>query len=652
MGRQGLVQGGRLVGQRQYVSTDPNFGAPIEAASEKQYVSTDPNFGEPVEVKGKAQRFGESFVRNVLPSTRAADYVEGPIYAAQHPIDSISLVLKALWDAHAGQATQARESARRALAEPTLSGKLGAASQMVGHGAAAVLPLIGPAAANAGEQIASGDIAGGLGAGTGVLANVLAPRAVSSANARIRGPLRETRNPNEAAAVQFGRENQIPLDAGTVTGSQFVKNVQKKAGGSWGGANTVETTQRAQGEALAATGRKLAEQTNSGPAIKGKAVGGVEAGEGVQSALKRSIEESHQTATNAYSKLREIESKKPSRPAPADGMTALDVSQRTPLAVDVTEAVKQLQPLYKQLKRESELGIPMHGAKGRTLAALDGLMDAPNWAPLSVVDGALSDLKAMARGADMPELRTAGQATAAQAVRQLDAQVRAAAARGGPEVLKALEEGRAATKAKHVTSEAMDLIVPANGEPRAVFARLTANRDAGLTKLRTLQEQAPNEVQNVGRAVLEEILDRPTSEGGFKFADKALADWQKLGPETKKILFPKDGHAKALDQFFLLAKRIGENPNPSGTAQTLNATNVIAGVPMYVISKMLYTPKGVRALTGAIELGVSPRAGARAAAMTRLTQAANEAGVSLPGKAADATSPEESRRALGRAGQR
>lgn len=33
---------------RGYVSTDPNFGAPIEA---RGYVSTDPNFGQPVEVK-------------------------------------------------------------------------------------------------------------------------------------------------------------------------------------------------------------------------------------------------------------------------------------------------------------------------------------------------------------------------------------------------------------------------------------------------------------------------------------------------------------------------------------------------------------------------------------------------------------------------
>jgi hypothetical protein len=42
--------------------------------------------------------------------------------------------------------------------------------EAAGHGMAGALPLIGPAAANAGEQIASGDVAGGLGGGAGLLA--------------------------------------------------------------------------------------------------------------------------------------------------------------------------------------------------------------------------------------------------------------------------------------------------------------------------------------------------------------------------------------------------------------------------------------------------------------------------------------------------
>jgi hypothetical protein len=49
------------------------------------------------------------------------------------------------------------------------------ASEAFGHGAAGALPLVGPAAANAGEQIGEGDIAGGLGSGAGLLSAMAVP---------------------------------------------------------------------------------------------------------------------------------------------------------------------------------------------------------------------------------------------------------------------------------------------------------------------------------------------------------------------------------------------------------------------------------------------------------------------------------------------
>lgn len=184
MGRRGLAPGETLVPQ--YLSTDPNAGLEQAAETPKKYLSTDPNAGTTPEVKGKAQRFGESFVRNVLPSTRAADYIEGPMYAAQHPLDALGLIVNAFIDSHKGQAVKTGESAKRVLSEPTLGGKLGAASQTLGHAAATVVPMIGPAAANAGEQLGSGDVAGGLGAMTGLLT----PSAAAAGAGRIAAPLK------------------------------------------------------------------------------------------------------------------------------------------------------------------------------------------------------------------------------------------------------------------------------------------------------------------------------------------------------------------------------------------------------------------------------------------------------------------------------
>jgi hypothetical protein len=47
-------------------------------------------------------------------------------------------------------------------------------SEALGHGVASVVPLVGPMAAEAGEQIGAGDIAGGLGKGVGLLAPITA----------------------------------------------------------------------------------------------------------------------------------------------------------------------------------------------------------------------------------------------------------------------------------------------------------------------------------------------------------------------------------------------------------------------------------------------------------------------------------------------
>ncbi len=51
----------------------------------------------------------------------------------------------------------------------------GRASSALGYGMAGALPLVGPAAAQAGEQIGEGDVAGGLGKGAGLITSVKAP---------------------------------------------------------------------------------------------------------------------------------------------------------------------------------------------------------------------------------------------------------------------------------------------------------------------------------------------------------------------------------------------------------------------------------------------------------------------------------------------
>lgn len=58
--------------------------------------------------------------------------------------------------------------------------KRGRYSEAIGHSAAGVLPLVGPAAAHAGERIGSGDIAGGIGESAAVLAPFAVPAAAGA----------------------------------------------------------------------------------------------------------------------------------------------------------------------------------------------------------------------------------------------------------------------------------------------------------------------------------------------------------------------------------------------------------------------------------------------------------------------------------------
>jgi hypothetical protein len=293
------------------------------------------------------------------------------------------------------------------------------------------------------------------------------------------------------------------------------------------------------------------------------------------------------------------------------------------MPVDIRPAKASLKPLYDELMQKRAITGVLQGAEGRAAVALDSLFKGPDHAPLTIVDAALSDIKSLARGNGdtLPAMRSRGQAVAGQAVKYLEAQVRGRAAQAGPHVLQTLEEGRAATHAKYTTADVLDQI---RQEPVQAYRQMTAPKDAGIKLLRTVQREAPQVMPEIARAYLDDLLQKATEAGGFKHADRLFADWQKLGAETKRALFPKEGQTAALDNFFLLAKRIAANPNPSGTALTLwkggeltaLVTNPVVGVPyslsMAALSKLLHSPTGVRLLTRGLSIPVGNKVAATA----------------------------------------
>lgn len=527
-------------------------------------------------------------------------------------------------------------------------------SEALGHTLAMALPVVGPQEASAAEEIGSGDpmtMAHGVGGAiSGLLpfaakygaevartGSVLPSAAAVEAAPPIKfglPPFMKNKNPVEAAAVEFGESRGVPIDAATATGSPVMRHAQRMAGANVGGAGTAEAARIAQGDNLARVGKELAAEANPpGPNITGQTVNPPvtveQAGSAVRDALTKNIQRLHAEADKSYGHLRKIE----------DSITPTTVTQKIPMtdssgvtkpeavsmpirmAVDVRTAKVGLQPIFDDLMREREMA-PLMGGKGRAAVALKKLLEGPDYQKLSVVDAALGDLKALARGADMPELRTEGQSIAALAVKELDKQVRLAALKAGPDALAALDKGRAATRAKYATAEVLQQL---HEEPVRVVRSLTANDDAAIVKLRSVAREAPDSLPLIGRAYLEDLMDTATERGGFQHADKLYADWQKLGPETKKLLFRNTRLISDLDNFFLLAKKIVETPNPSGTAYALNVVKAVAAIPNYAIAKALYSPRVVQLLTKGMKMSISGAAPVRASAAGVIARALADA---------------------------
>jgi hypothetical protein len=133
-------------------------------------------------------RFASGAWKTINPS--------GIVTAVVHPIDTA----KALIDAHSAQL----DKAKQAYAD-------GRYSEAVGHLGAAALPVLGPAAANAGERIGTGDVAGGLGEGAGLVGSVAAPRLVKGATKGV--------NTLATRVVESpGAQNAIGATSGAVAG--------------------------------------------------------------------------------------------------------------------------------------------------------------------------------------------------------------------------------------------------------------------------------------------------------------------------------------------------------------------------------------------------------------------------------------------------
>lgn len=509
------------------------------------------------------------------------------------------------------------------------------------------------------EMIDKGDIAGSIGAMGGTATSFLAPEAIAKGALVVKGAVAPvTRmtpaNPAIADAVAFGQRSGVPLDAATATDNAAIRGTQHIADRTLGGAQIAGKATQAQQAGLATLGEQLAAKAHPSPVTPESA------GQAIQGRLAKTMATLDERADTAYQQANRLAAQRQVQVQVGTNTTntgVLDaqgrpITRETPIMrtfetpTDLKAVKAGFEPLYQELAREAAL-VPLQGAKARAFVALDRLMKGPDVVSMMDAERATSDLGALAGHPDLPSLRNSGQGVAAKAFSDLRSAVDTTARQAGPDVYSALNRGRDAVKTKYTVQDLYDKI---REEPVQAFKRATAPNDTTIQQLRDIQQHAPDELPKLGRAYLDSLLSKATESGGFQHADKLYADWQKLGPQTKEMLFQDPAYIKNLDRFFLLSKQMAKNANPSGTAHAAaiaaqggqmlwslfhgdiggvgaGGASVAASAGM---SSFLHSPAGVRLLTEGLVLPPSATARATWLARARKFAAAQGASVLAP----------------------
>ena len=151
--------------------------------------------------RGATQFYEKSPLAALVGTAKgAANVVAHPLdtYFGMAPIAStVKDIAKAQWD----QAVQAAQKAKEAAG----GGGVLSATEALGHGLAAVLPILGPAAADVGQHFAEGDVAGGVGGAAGVLLPFAAKYGLEATQAKSLTPSAATIGAANAASVDLLR---------------------------------------------------------------------------------------------------------------------------------------------------------------------------------------------------------------------------------------------------------------------------------------------------------------------------------------------------------------------------------------------------------------------------------------------------------------
>ena len=500
------------------------------------------------------------------------------------------------------------------------------------HAFNGLIPLLGPKIDELAQRGANGDWSGAIGGALGVGTSLATPDLIKAAPSSVKIPGLGVAKPAEAAATARAAQLGVPIDAATATMNPVVRAAQYGTDRTLIGSKIAAAADEARAQATAGAITKTARRTSQLPETPETA------GAALQKSVTQKIGDLNTTANAEYSTLRAIEAKHPQvvqigqrvedtgvLDASGNPITrTVPITKQVNLPVNVKVVKDALRPIEAELSRQ----LPITQAEASPgLKAIRNILEGDDVVSASTADADLGAIKGIVRkSGDIPALRGVSAGLAAQAADRLSAAVDAAVAKAGPQAQAALKAGRDATRAKYMAGEVLGSFAD---EPVKAFNQATLSNDAGIGRLRALRAVAPTALPKLGRAYLDDLVDTATADGGFA-GQKAWSNWQKLGPQTKNLLFQDKSVVSDLDAILSTAKRAAMNPNPSGTAHTALmygelghlVVNPATGIPLQIagglVAKLMRSPAGIKALRDGLTLPLShPLA---KAALQKITQ--------------------------------
>jgi hypothetical protein len=456
----------------------------------------------------------------------------------------------------------------------------------------------------------------------GDAAALLVPKAVSKIALRVPA-VKSLLNPSDQAAVDFVQNKPalnttpprgpnattVDLDAGTATGNPFVKSTQGILEHQPLSAGIARRAKDATAQQFVDLGNELKDRIAPGP-VDGE---GTVAGNELTRRLESRITGANAVADKQYQRARDISNQPqnvasvqtgtvppavqlpPSAGKPLQG--TVPIMQDMALPVDTTAMKRELAPLVARIEAQVPAA---QRAASPGYQALRQIMDRPNMVPLDTANADLSAIQKIGRGADLPELSSVSQGIAKTIVPKYRQAIDTAAAQD-PRVLAAMNQGRAATKTKYQTA---DLLKRFPDEPVKLANKLLGSYDTNANLLESVARVAPQQVEKLGKTLVQGILDTATENGTMGKGLQAASQWNKIGPRTKAALIPDPVVRSGLDKYFRAVQMWSENMNPSGSGKmaSLTATghlllhNPATGVATVIgsryLAKALFGPGG------------------------------------------------------------